>query len=124
MNVSVVGAGTMGNGIAQVFAQHGHAVALRDLSEDILSRARATIEKSLGKLVEKGKLSLDAPASSVVPELAQAKVLDGWDGAKPRLRAPKRPITLKQLLTHTAGYSYEIWRPEIARRSHHSSRRR
>jgi CubicO group peptidase (beta-lactamase class C family) len=67
------------------------------------------------QLVEKGKLSLDAPASSVVPELAQAKVLDGWDGDKPRLRAPKRPITLKQLLTHTAGFSYEIWRPEIAR---------
>jgi 3-hydroxybutyryl-CoA dehydrogenase len=56
MKVSVLGAGTMGNGIAQVFAQHGHAVALRDLSDDILNRARATIEKSLGKLVEKGKL--------------------------------------------------------------------
>jgi 3-hydroxybutyryl-CoA dehydrogenase len=56
MKVSVIGAGTMGNGIAQVFAQHGHAVALRDLSDDILGRARATVEKSLGKLVEKGKL--------------------------------------------------------------------
>ena len=55
MKVSVIGAGTMGNGIAQVFAQHGHAVALRDLSDDILKRARATIEKSLARLVEKGK---------------------------------------------------------------------
>jgi 3-hydroxybutyryl-CoA dehydrogenase len=56
MKVSVIGAGTMGNGIAQVFAQHGHQVALRDLGQEILGRARGTIEKSLGKLVEKGKL--------------------------------------------------------------------
>jgi 3-hydroxybutyryl-CoA dehydrogenase len=56
MKVTVIGAGTMGNGIAQVFAQSGHEVTLRDLSDDILQRARGTIEKSLGKLVEKGKL--------------------------------------------------------------------
>jgi 3-hydroxybutyryl-CoA dehydrogenase len=60
MKVSVIGAGTMGNGIAQVFAQHGHAVALRDLSEDILQRARGNIEKSLGKLAEKGTLTPEA----------------------------------------------------------------
>jgi 3-hydroxybutyryl-CoA dehydrogenase len=57
MKVSVVGAGTMGNGIAQVFAQHGHPVAVRDLGDDVLQRARANVEKSLGKLVEKGKLT-------------------------------------------------------------------
>jgi 3-hydroxybutyryl-CoA dehydrogenase len=57
MKVSVIGAGTMGNGIAQVFAQHGHDVVLRDLSEGILKSARANVEKSLGKLVEKGKLT-------------------------------------------------------------------
>lgn len=57
MKVSVIGAGTMGNGIAQVFAQSGHDVTLRDLSEDILRRARGTIEKSLARLVEKGRLS-------------------------------------------------------------------
>jgi 3-hydroxybutyryl-CoA dehydrogenase len=57
MKVSVIGAGTMGNGIAQVFAQHGHPVAVRDLGDDVLHRARANVEKSLGKLVEKGKLT-------------------------------------------------------------------
>jgi 3-hydroxybutyryl-CoA dehydrogenase len=57
MKVSVIGAGTMGNGIAQVFAQSGHDVTLRDLSEEILRRARGTIEKSLARLVEKGKLT-------------------------------------------------------------------
>jgi CubicO group peptidase (beta-lactamase class C family) len=81
----------------------------------IASMTKAITGTAAMQLVEKGKLSLDAPASSVVPDLAQAKVLEGWDGDKPRLRAPKRPMTLKHLLTHTSGYSYEIWRPDIAR---------
>jgi 3-hydroxybutyryl-CoA dehydrogenase len=46
----------MGNGIAQVFAQHGHSVVLRDIDPAILERALAQIEKSLGKLAEKGKI--------------------------------------------------------------------
>ena len=47
----------MGNGIAQVFAQHGHAVVLRDVEPAILERARAQIDKSLAKLTEKGKVA-------------------------------------------------------------------
>jgi 3-hydroxybutyryl-CoA dehydrogenase len=61
MKVAVLGAGTMGNGIAQVFAQHGHAVVLRDLERPILDRALARIAASLAKLAEKGKL---APADT------------------------------------------------------------
>ena len=57
--IGVVGAGTMGNGIAQVFAQAGFDVRLVDASAGALDRARATIEKSLGKLVEKGRLSAE-----------------------------------------------------------------
>ena len=56
MKVAVLGAGTMGNGIAQVFAQNGHHVVLRDLDGAILERAIAGIAKSLAKLEEKGKL--------------------------------------------------------------------
>jgi len=55
--VGVIGAGTMGNGIAQVFAQSGFEVRLCDAVPAALDRARAAIEKSLGKFVEKGKLS-------------------------------------------------------------------
>ena len=55
--VGVIGAGTMGNGIAQVFAQSGFTVTLVDVAEPLLDRARTTIEKSLGKFVEKGKLT-------------------------------------------------------------------
>jgi methyl acetate hydrolase len=81
----------------------------------IASMTKAITATAAMQMAEKGKLSLDQPASAVVPELGQAKVLEGWDGDKPRLRAPKRPITLKHLLTHTAGYSYEIWSGDIAR---------
>jgi 3-hydroxybutyryl-CoA dehydrogenase len=55
--VGVVGAGTMGNGIAQVFAHSGYEVILADAVPAALDRAKSTIEKSLGKFVEKGKMS-------------------------------------------------------------------
>jgi 3-hydroxybutyryl-CoA dehydrogenase len=55
--VGVVGAGTMGNGIAQVFAQAGFAVRLVDVAQPMLDRARHAIEKSLNRFVEKGKLA-------------------------------------------------------------------
>jgi 3-hydroxybutyryl-CoA dehydrogenase len=55
--VGVIGAGTMGNGIAQVFAQAGFSVRLVDVAAPVLDRARGAIEKSLGKFVEKGKLT-------------------------------------------------------------------
>ena len=81
----------------------------------IASMTKAITGAAAMQLVERGKLSLDRPASEVVTALASAKVLEGFDAAgKPRLRAPKRPITLKHLMTHTAGFAYEIWRPEIA----------
>jgi 3-hydroxybutyryl-CoA dehydrogenase len=55
--VGVVGAGTMGNGIAQVFAQAGFTVRLVDVAQPLLDRARGSIEKSLDKFVDKGKLT-------------------------------------------------------------------
>jgi 3-hydroxybutyryl-CoA dehydrogenase len=55
--VGVVGAGTMGNGIAQVFAQSGFEVRLCDMVPAAIERARGSIDKSLAKFVEKGKLT-------------------------------------------------------------------
>jgi 3-hydroxybutyryl-CoA dehydrogenase len=55
--IGVVGAGTMGNGIAQVFAQAGYFVRLCDTAPAALDRARAAIESSLAKFVEKGRLT-------------------------------------------------------------------
>ena len=81
----------------------------------IASMTKAITGTAAMQLVEKGKLSLDQPAREVVPEVGAAKVLEGFDAAgKPKLREPKRPMTLRQLLTHTAGYGYEIFNPAIA----------
>ncbi|HEY7653892.1 MAG TPA: serine hydrolase domain-containing protein [Methylomirabilota bacterium] len=81
----------------------------------IASMTKAITATAAMQLVERGKLALERPASEVVPQIGAAQVLEGFDGAgKPRLRAPKRPITLRHLLTHTAGFSYEIWSPAIA----------
>jgi methyl acetate hydrolase len=81
----------------------------------IASMTKAITAAAAMQLVERGKLTLERPASEVVPELAAAKVLEGFDAAgRPRLRPPKRLITLRHLLTHTAGYAYEIWNPAIA----------
>ena len=55
--VGVVGAGTMGSGIAQTFAQAGLDVRLVDVAQPLLDRARRSVESSLAKFVEKGRLS-------------------------------------------------------------------
>jgi 3-hydroxybutyryl-CoA dehydrogenase len=73
--VGVIGAGTMGNGIAQVFAQSGFDVKLCDTIPAAIDRAKATIEKSLAKFVEKGKLS----AAERDAALGRLKVFTGLD---------------------------------------------
>lgn len=59
--IAVLGAGTMGNGIAQVLAQSGFSVHLIDISESALENARDTIEKNLGRMVSKGLLDAGEP---------------------------------------------------------------
>jgi 3-hydroxybutyryl-CoA dehydrogenase len=78
--VGVVGAGTMGSGIAQVFAQSGFAVCLVDVAPPLLDRARATIEKSLAKFVDKGKLSA-AERDAALGRLSTATAVDRLAGA-------------------------------------------
>jgi CubicO group peptidase (beta-lactamase class C family) len=81
----------------------------------IASMTKAITAAAAMQLVERGKLDLERAASETVPAIASAKVLEGFDAAgKPRLRPAKRPITLRHLLTHTAGFAYEIWEPSIA----------
>ena len=56
-NIAVIGAGTMGNGIAHVFAQTNHKVNLIDVSEEALEKAKATIAKNLDRMIKKEKIS-------------------------------------------------------------------
>ena len=80
------------------------------------SMTKAVTGAAAMQLVERGKLSLDAPAGKVVPFLGKVQVMEGFDASgKPRLRAPKGTVTLRNLLTHSAGFSYEIWNPEAGR---------
>ena len=73
--IGVVGAGTMGSGIAQVFAQAGFSVWLVDVAEPMLDRARATVERSLAKFVDKGTLSA-AGRDQTLARLQPATALD------------------------------------------------
>ena len=78
--IGVIGAGTMGNGIAQVFAQSGFSVTLVDVASPMLDRARGTIEKSLAKFVEKGKMTA-ADRDASMGRLSTATAVDQLAGA-------------------------------------------
>lgn len=58
-NIKVIGAGTMGNGIAHVFAQYGYDVVICDISAPALEKALATIDKNLSRMVDKQKISAE-----------------------------------------------------------------
>src|ERR1700687_3669474 len=100
------------------------AYGKRDLSKDdamttdsvfwIASMSKAITAAAGMQLVEQGKLSLDAPIGKVLPDLASPQVLEGFaaDGT-PQLRPAKNPITLRHLMTHTAGFCYDMWNGDM-----------
>jgi methyl acetate hydrolase len=70
------------------------------------SMTKAVATTGALQLVEQGRLNLDATVESILPEFGDLQVLDGFDGDKPRLRAPASRATVRQLMTHTAGLGY------------------
>jgi methyl acetate hydrolase len=76
----------------------------------IYSTTKAITGTAVMQCVEEGKLDLDAPAKTYVPDIGKLEVLDGFgaDGT-PKLRAPKRDITTRMLMLHTAGFGYDFF---------------
>ncbi len=85
-------------------------VMTRDTVFRIASMVKLITSVAALQLVEQNKLSLDAPVPEIDPALGSPQVLDGFDTkGLPRLRPAARPITLRHLLTHTAGFAYRLW---------------
>ena len=82
----------------------------------IFSTTKALTATACLQLVEDGSLDLDAPAREYAPALGELQVLDGFaDDGTPRLRAPKREITTRMLLLHTAGFGYDFFNEQYNR---------
>jgi methyl acetate hydrolase len=102
------------------------AFGKRDLSRDdamtpdsvfwIASMTKAITAAAAMQLVEQGKLSLDAPIGKLLPDLASPQVLEGFDAqGEPKLRPASKQTTLRHLMTHTAGFCYDMWNGDMVK---------
>lgn len=94
-NISVIGAGTMGNGIAHVFAQNGFTVKLIDVFQEQLDKALATINKNLDRQIAKGTLSEEAKQATLRNVTTSTSVAEGVKDAELVVEAATENIELK-----------------------------
>ncbi len=94
-NITVIGAGTMGNGIAHVFAQSGFQVTLVDISEKALEKALATIAKNLDRMVAKEKITEDDKTRTLAAIATNTKITDGVNNADLVVEAATENVDLK-----------------------------
>ncbi len=94
-NVAVIGSGTMGNGIAHVFAQFGYAVSLIDISQSALDKGMATIHKNLDRQVAKGSLTEEEKSQTLSNITAFTNMEEGLKGIDLVVEAATENIDLK-----------------------------
>lgn len=95
MNISVIGSGTMGNGIAHVFAQTGFAVSLIDISQPALDKAIATIGKNLDRIVAKGNLTEEGKQKTLANIKTFTSIEEGAKNADLVVEAATENLELK-----------------------------
>lgn len=82
----------------------------------IASMTKAVTSVAVMQLVERGRVRLDEPAGTYLPELSRVEVLEDFDAnGTAKLRPPKTPATVRQLLTHTSGFGYEFFDEKLSR---------
>lgn len=94
-NIAVIGAGTMGNGIAHVFAMKGFQVNLIDLSQDVLDKAIATIDKNLSRMVSKERITEEEKQQSLGNITTHTAMADGVKNADLVVEAATENVDLK-----------------------------
>ncbi len=94
-NIAVIGAGTMGNGIAHVFAQHGYQVNLIDVSADALDKALKTIEKNLDRMLSKEKITAETKEKTLSNLYKITNLKDGVSNADLVVEAATENMDIK-----------------------------
>ena len=94
-NISVIGAGTMGNGIAHVFAQNGYKVNLIDVSSDALEKAISTITKNLDRMLSKEKITEEVKNNTLKNLTTHTQLKDGVANAELVVEAATENMNIK-----------------------------
>jgi methyl acetate hydrolase len=80
----------------------------------IFSMTKAVCATAAMIQIERGELDPECPVEDILPDFASLRMLEGWHGAEPVLRAPSRKATVRHLVTHTSGLEYELWNDQVA----------
>ena len=117
-NVGVIGSGTMGNGIAHVFAQNGYNVHLIDIKQDALDRALQVIAKNFDRQIAKGKISEDVKTDSLNRIETFTNVLTGVAGCDLVVEAATERLIRASMLTKEMQKNSKLLTDKFARGVH------